>query len=302
MRSYSRDGRLTIFPTVQSATSLQVVMPMSWQSDWSGTDDLSLLLRSLVRYCGRKELLAVRALCNKSPRFTCVGALNVDAAVLALECFNRRLRSSFDLIERRLCHHSSWWRHGFSRQRNCDREVAFWMCRGIRQVISEELPAEVELLIATYCNNPFLNSVALPSNHLSRLNNLAFHWHRKFSQGSSGPWRAVRLARKTLANSGAVIFKVAAGIRSGHERYLDFRGEDITEKVYVDTQLVQLTMNTLLDASACMEAHPLKFGQPLQDAILEDQALKDENMDEETRLERLARLGYYAEDERDLRV
>jgi len=159
------------------------------------------------------------------------------------------------------------------------------------------------MLIATFCNNPCLSRVALHGRQLSKLNSLAFHWHRTFQQGSTGPLRAVRLACKILASSGAMFFQIAAGIRLRGERALDLQGRDITEVICSQAQHVQSAMDILLEASLCMGAHPLRFGQPLQEAIAEDRTQKDENQDEENRLERWRKLGYYVADaELDLRM
>lgn len=228
---------------------------------------------------------------------------NADAAGVVVQCTNRWLRDNFTLVERRLCHHSSYWRQGFVRHKNGNREAAFWVVRGISRVIKEELPAEIETMIASFCNNPCVSWVSLQSRQLSRLNNLTFHWHRKFSQGSSGPWCAVHLTRKTLASVGAPVLKVLAGMRIRDERAFNSQGQDVTDEVFSDAQPAQIAMELLQNAYACMQAHPKCFGKPLQDAMAEDQALKDENREEEARLERLCQLGYYAaEVEHDARM
>jgi len=100
-----------------------------------------------------------------------------------------------------------------------------------------------------------------------------------------------------------MFFQIAAGIRLRGERALDLQGRDITEVICSQAQHVQSAMDILLEASLCMGAHPLRFGQPLQEAIAEDRTQKDENQDEENRLERWRKLGYYVADaELDLRM
>eukprot|EP00930_Biecheleria_cincta_P063812 TRINITY_DN49340_c0_g1_i1.p1 TRINITY_DN49340_c0_g1~~TRINITY_DN49340_c0_g1_i1.p1 ORF type:complete len:292 (+),score=36.96 TRINITY_DN49340_c0_g1_i1:109-984(+) len=271
--------------------------------DHQPCDDLSILLQCLACCCAKHELLAIRTLCKQSPSYMLAAAANSDAAGVVVQCSNRCLRENFTLVERCLCHHSSYWRRGFFRRKNGNRAAAFWIGRGIRRMIKEELPTEVEHIIASFCNNPCMSWVSLQGRQLSKLNNLTFHWHRKFSQGSSGPWWAVHLARKILASSGAAVLKVLAGIRIRNERAVNLQGQDVTEEVCADAQPVQTAFELLHNAYTCMQAHPRIFGKPLEDAMAEDQALKDENREEEARLERLCQLGYYAaEAEHDARL
>lgn len=275
----------------------------SHSKDHQPCDDLSILLKCLAYCCAKHELLAIRALCKQSPSCMLAAVANTDAAGVVVQCSNRWLRDNFTLVERRFCHHSSYWRRGFFRQKNANRGAAFWVGRGISRMIKEELPTEVETIIASFCNNPCVSWVSLQSRQLSTLNNLTFHWHRKFSQGSSGPWYAVHLARKILASSGAAVLRVLAGIRVRDERAVNLQGQDVTKEVYADAQPVQAAVELLQNTYTCMQAHPQRFGKPLQDAMAEDQAQKDENREEEARLERLCQLGYYAaEAEHDARL
>lgn len=255
---------------------------------------LPTLLKCLVRCCKHQELLACRVLCRQGPPFASAGIVNSDAAWLAVHYANLSLRRSFSLIERRLCHHSSSWRHGFNRRRRNEKEAAFWICRGISRIINEQVPRELEELIFTFCSSS--SWVALESKELRSLNDVYFHWHRKFSQGATGPQRAVHLAYKTLGHNGALILNVAEGISVRRERSVNAAGKDITKEIFSDAQLIRSAVTMLAEARLCMEAHPRRFGQPLQNEIEEDKAQKDEIAEEEARLDRWRELGYYVDD------
>merc|ERR1712224_435445 len=123
-----------------------------------------------------------------------------------------------------------------------------------------------------------------------------FHWHRAFPQGPTGPQRAVKLARKTLQSNGSTILQVCAGIRHHGEKALDGDGQDITERIYADAQVVHAAMVKLLMAGVYMAAHPARFGEPLTGAKEEDRAQKEENQDEEERLSRWRDQGYFVDE------
>lgn len=265
--------------------------------------NLQIFPPRLACYCGRKELLSLRTLCRGSPSVSLAGAVNSDAALLTFQLADRSLRGNFDLVERRVCHSSSLWRKGFSRHTRREREAAFWICRGISRIMGEELPKELERLIATFCNNPCFRWVALDPRQLSSLNSLPFHWHRGMSQGATTPQRAVQVAWRILTNSGALILNVGVGIRTKGERAFDSEGNDVTKGIYSETKLVQRSVRMLYEVRCCMGTQSINLGVFLQGTLAEDQALKAENEERDAQLARWRNLGYFVDaDELDVRM
>eukprot|EP00928_Gymnodinium_smaydae_P025252 TRINITY_DN20180_c0_g1_i2.p1 TRINITY_DN20180_c0_g1~~TRINITY_DN20180_c0_g1_i2.p1 ORF type:complete len:286 (-),score=59.60 TRINITY_DN20180_c0_g1_i2:25-882(-) len=271
-------------------------------------DDLATLLGCLMRYLRREELVAVRSLCTRSPPFASVAVTNVDAAVLAIHCANRELRQRFNQVERRLCHSSACWRRGFWHRSDGAGEASFWVCRGICLRLGRQLPSEIRLVVASFCDNPRLRFGALEARELSRLHSLGFHWHRCFSQGVSGPRRAVELAWRTLDGAGAeTVRRVGCALRRGEWLLDDTGRRDVSAQAVADAQVLEGAIATLEAASAYLAAHPLRFGRApgeaaaaaalaLAEARDEDLALKEEQRGEEDRLKRWRELGYFPDD------
>jgi hypothetical protein len=210
--------------------------------------------------------------------------------MLAVACFDLKLRNLFKRLERQICHRTSPWRRGFARQRLGHRAAAYWACRGISRTLGLEAPKEVEDALAMYCNNPLKTTVRLYHRALSSINNIGFHWHRRIYQDFSGPQDAVRVALRILEDSGVEVLRTAACVRGGLDAAVS-DGQDISERVCCDAELLMLTLRTLRDARGCIEAHPTRFGAGSLEAIAQDARLKEERRQREELEARMQAMG-----------
>jgi len=250
---------------------------------------------SLVRnYAERGELLALRSLCRGGQPFHSYAKVNEDAAVLAVGCFDLKLRSLFARLERQLCHRTSPWRLGFVRCSLAHQKRAFWACRGISRSLGREAPQDVEDIVALYCGNSVESTVRLNHRALSALSNLLFHWHRRFYEGLGGPADAIGVVLRILQGSGAEVLKLASFVRSGLGEVASADGQDLSERVRCDADLLTETIRMLLDARSCIAAHPARFGMSLQAALDAEALVKEELREREAREERLRAMGFEA--------